>query len=278
MKTPLLTLLAAIPLALGCHFTASISFDTGFAEEDFTTSTPFADAESLTIDWQSGSITVRIDESATEIVATGTMTAIADTDSAAAQALDDLQIAFNDDAAGVILRFQIPDDTLSIVVADVEVTLPAGITLDITNRAGRVVVNGNANATSVNVSNGSVTIEDQYGDVLVDTTNGSVSIGSLNGNVTATTRNGSIHVTARPGSEFNVSAETTNGVISILVPPDTAAGLSLHTALGITNFSLADFTVTNLEVAFNDVTATLNGGGGQISAETVTGVITFSSF
>lgn len=264
-------------VAGGCRFTAEISFLSGSAENDFRITTPFDGVESLTVEWSSGDVAFRIDEAATEITAAGTLAAIADDDATATASLDAVQISFDTGAPDVLLRLDLTDNVAALVFADVEVTVPAGVRLRIVQRSGAVTVSGNSAASTIEVTNGAVTVTGQSGEVNASADNGSIDIDSLDGDVSVSTANGSINVRARPGSTHSVSADSVNGSIFIHVPADTAADLLLRTGTGAVSFSLTDFTVTNLEVGFDEVTATLNGGGGLITGDTLNGVIVFGS-
>lgn len=263
----------------GGLFSGSFTILVDAAEEEFTVSAPFTDAGSLSIRWVNGNVTVSVDESATDIIATGTKFVLASGDTSAADRLDDLGIEFQvaeSFPTQVFLRYTVLDASDASFHANVDVVIPSGITLHVTNENGTVSVTGNTESTSVTVTNGRITVADQTGNVTADTTNGTVEIDSA-GDVQATSINGSIDITARPGSADSIIARTTNGQVAILVPAETAANLTLGVALGFVEFTLTDFTVTDLVAGLNQVSATLNGGGLPITAETSTGVVSFGS-
>jgi DUF4097 and DUF4098 domain-containing protein YvlB len=199
--------------------------------------------------------------------------------------------------------------------AEAVVTLPAGVTLDIENDAGSIDVEGNNGATTVAVEAGNVAISDNTGDVDINldagnvflsrTTgvatvdvdagdisvtgqsgdltatfdNGEAGIQSNAGNVTARGENGDIIITAAPPANGSVIVELVNGTIEIAVPATFAADLDLQSTFGLVRDDLSSFTVTNLQRSpatfSNVVTATLNGGGGTIQADLLTGTIRF---
>lgn len=276
-------LVSPLILAVGCSVSASFSFLAGRVEENFSVSAPFEDAGSLTILWRNGEVSVRVDESAMEITANGTKIVQAATDDDAQEMADEIEIIMEvaeSFPVQVFLRFTAPDDLIALFSADVEVVLPAGIVLSIRNDNGNVTVQGNTESTDIEVNIGIVTVTDQSGDITVDTTVGRIDIDSTGATVEATGDTASISITAQPGADGSVVARTANGSVSISVPADTPANLSLKTIVGTIVVSLEDFTVNDLPPIggfVTEVTATLNGGGGQIVGETVIGNVSFGS-
>lgn len=289
-KTPVVLMIAFV-LPAGCMFSGSfegffgeisgdISILGSVAEKEFNVSTPAQDVGSLTVEWEHGTITVRVDDQVSEITASGTIEVRASTDTRATETLDELDVVLlvaESIPLQVFVRFTDPGDVTALFSADVEVVLPPGISVNVNNDNGNVSVTGNADSTTVWVTNGSIAVSEQSGDATLETTNGRIDVDSLAGSVEATSRNGSIAVNARPQSQQSVVAKTVNGQVSIFVPADTSASMILETTLGFIDLMLEDFTVTDLRTTFNEVSANLNGGGGQISGETVNGIVTFGS-
>ena len=276
-------LVSPLILAVGCSVSASFSFLAGRVEEPFSASAPFEGAGSLTILWRNGEVSVRVDESATEITANGTKIVQASTDDVAQEMADQIEITMEvaeSFPTQVFLRFTAPDDLIALFSADVEVVLPAGIVLSISNDNGNVTVQGNTESTEIDVNIGIVTVTDQSGDITVDITVGRIDIDSTAATVEATGDTASISITAQPGADGSVDARTANGSVSISVPANTQANLSLKTTVGVVVVSLEDFTVNDLPPIggfVTEVTATLNGGGSQIVGETVIGNVSFGS-
>ena len=276
-------LVSPLILAVGCSVSASFSFLAGRVEEPFSVSAPFEDAGSLTILWRNGEVSVRVDESATEITANGTKIVQASTDDVAQEMADQIEITMEvaeSFPTQVFLRFTAPDDLIALFSADVEVVLPAGIVLTISNDNGNITLQGNTESTEIHVNIGIVTVTDQSGDITVDITVGRIDIDSTAATVEATGDTASISITAQPGADGSVVARTANGSVSISVPANTQANLSLQTTVGVVVVSLGDFTVNDLPPIggfVTEVTATLNGGGSQIVGETVIGNVSFGS-
>ncbi len=265
---------------LGCEFSGTITFSSGRAEEEFSVSTAFEDVGSVSIDWLAGDVLVRFDENASEITASGTITVRAGNDAEAESTLAEVSIEFTVAESfplQVFLRLEEPSGLGVSVSADLEVVIPGGVSVSVSSENSAVTVRGNTGSTTVSVSNGNVELIAQTGDATVETINGRIDIDSLSGSVEAVSVNSTVDVTAEPGPEDSLTAETTNGWVRIRVPGDTAAELRLESFLGGLEFQLSDFTVEGLEVDFNRLTATLNGGGGQIVGATVNGSVSFGS-
>ncbi len=270
-------------LAFGCAAFAAIGGCTvivnpGEAEEDFTLNTSATDVETLRVRWVNGAIVIRVDDAATEITADGVMKVVAASDAEAEDALEDIEIAFETTDAVPsrrTLRFEAPDSSLTkIYSAEVEVVLPAGMDLDIDTVNGPVTVTGNTGVTEIQVTNGTVNVTAQAGDTDVDVTNGEVTVISTAGNVRADVVNGGISITAEPADDGSVVALTNVGDIEIFVPADIAASVDLRGGIGQVSAEWNAFDdVDNITSGAARLQATLNGGGGEVTAETDVGTV-----
>lgn len=291
-------LCAVLTLAFNAGCTITVEPGIGTASGDFNGSLSFDGITALTIDWRNGSIELRVSDTATEIGISGTQRVTADSDEAAQAALDDWTIEVANaagDAATAVLNFGAPSSSTRVYRADVEVVIPAGVALTVDNENGTIDITGNTGTTTIRVTNGSVNVIDQAGNTDITTTNGSVelratdgnidvqssngsiTIDSTSGNVEAQTENGSIDIDARPEDNGTISATVQLGSIEIRVPADFAADVDFEGGFGGIFTDLSEFTVTGLEETLNDLTATLNGGGGLIEADTSVGSISFES-
>jgi len=288
--------LAAIGLALaaGCVFPS----DSYRAEEPYILSLPFEGVDALSIDWRNGEITVTIDAEVTEITATGTTFATAATQATANDALTSITVdvaADDTDATLANLTFDAPTGGAISYGAHVELTIPAGVELTIASANGDITVTGNEGTTTVqlangdvtvntstgdttiNLANGTATVADHTGDADVEVANGTVVVSSTEGNVEANVANGSIQIQAQPAEDGTVLAQLTTGSISVEIPADFGAALELTATVGTIDATLDDFTVTDQETGLYQLTATLNGGGGQITANAAVGDVQFGS-
>ncbi len=307
------------------------------AEEEFDLSLASDGITTVEIEWINGGIAVALDDTATEITATGTKFAIAGTTATAEEAVQDITVELTADAedptlARLVLDWPTPP-TLTRG-ADVELVLPAGVTLvidsangdvevednigpvtialangdvDVINNEGDVTItlgngdllingaagdtllevgNGDLNITDcvgaldVDLGNGDLDITNQQGDVEANLGFGSLTVTSAAGDVKADVAVGEIDIAAAPAENGTVAAEVATGDIRIRVPADFAASLLLETSIvGQVNADLTHFDVDpdSLVEERTEVRATLNGGGGTISADIATGEIDFGA-
>ncbi|MCP4593650.1 MAG: DUF4097 domain-containing protein [bacterium] len=268
----------AFAVAAGC--TVTIQPNIFVAEEDFELSQPLDDIGSMSIAWDNGTIEVRVDPAATEILITGTKRVVAESSQAANDALDDwtIELAIAESSpAQAFLAFNAPPGAGRTYDADLEVVLPPALNLAIENDNGSVKVEDNTALTNISVANGSVTVTGQQGDLTVSVENGSIGIDSLAGNVDAEAENGNLSIDADPEEGGSVKARVDVGSIELRVPAEFAASLELDTDVGIVAADLGAFTLTDLQSSLHRVTATLNGGGGELSARTDVGNVRFDN-
>lgn len=264
------------------------------AEEDFGPLTTTAtDVEALVIDWYEGEINVTFDPNATEISASGRKYANALTQELADAGLDDIEIGWTNSSATATLLFDLPTLRAMNYMADVDVTVPAGLTLTITSVGGDITVTGNTGTTAIDVFAGDVTVTGQTGDVTINATTGETTVGSTAGDVDVAS-GGSIHINssggnvtvrgdgkpigviARPAADGFIDITNSEGSIELHIPATFAATLELNVEVaGDIKATLTPFSVVDLQSTAHKLTATLNGGGGTITAETSTGDVIF---
>ena len=276
LNTLLVSSILLVALA-GCDLFSVLAFK---ATENFTLTQPFADVGSLVVDWRIGDVSVRFDPDVTEITATGTKHTNALSQAQAEGALDDLQIELTLAESFPIqafLSFNVPAETAYTYSADVEIVLPGPLPLTIGNAVGEVVVEGNEELTNINVHVGNAYVRDQVGDTLVTVNAGSVEIEAVGGNVDAQVATGDLLIEAAPAADGTLEATVDFGEITLRVPADFAASLLLMAELGTVETDLSDFAVSDLQVSQGEVSATLNGGGGAINADTSVGNVTFEA-
>ena len=259
----------------GCDLFDILAFS---ASEDFAFSQPYEDVGALVVDWRIGDVNVRIDPDATEITVAGTKRTNALSQGQAEGALDDLDIQLllaESDPIQAFLTFGVPTETAYTYSADVEIVLPGPLTLTIGNAVGEVTVEGNEALTNVNVHVGDAYVRDQVGNTVVTVTAGNAEIEAAGGEVNAQVDTGDLLIEAAPAAEDVIEATVEFGNLTLRVPADFAAALLLIADLGTVETDLSAFEVTDLQTSRGEVSATLNGGGGAINAETGVGGITF---
>ena len=268
---------------LGCDATFTISIDLweGLASEEFSQTASSADLNKIAVTTKNGTITVKVDSSATDITIAGTKTAIGEDDTAAKDRLSEIKIKATRNAqdptlleitAELPLLTGLIRDTVNFVI-----TLPAGSNLDLNTSNGAIDVSDNVGEVTATTNNGKITITDNTGSVDANTSNGKLELTDIaSGSVKGRTSNGSITVKATIKGFDSIDVKTSNGSVDISVPVDTSASLDLRTVLGsiVTSFGAIDATdiVSNMIL----LTATLNGGGGEITGQTSLGTITFT--
>ncbi len=259
----------------------------------------FDNVTGLNVAWRSGTIAVTFDPNETLVRVTGTTWVHAATQAAADAGLNDIVITLDadpNDANALLLRFDAPTGTAPVYGADVAVTVPGGLALAIESATGAITVSGNEGTTQVDLATGDVTVNDNTGDVSVEVATGNVelqgvvgaiTVGAATGDVTArssagdvkvSVATGDIDIQAQPAENGTVDVTAITGNAAIQVPATFAAALELIAgAAGTVSAALDDFTVTDLNATSRTVTATLNGGGGTVSASTIVGTLEFDS-
>lgn len=150
--------------------------------------------------------------------------------------------------------------------------LEGGVTLETSN--GRIHATDIKGPLSANTSNGRIEVATISGDLTVRTSNGEIIARDVTGPCTLTTSNGAIRLTGAPPPDAKVDLSTTNGAIHATLPKDWATELKLKTSNGHLRVALGTAQLTNVQSSRNSYHATVNGGGGTVSAETSNGAIT----
>ena len=300
MKSAARMILVMVPALLvalaGCEIVIVPPGPGGAFDEEFSLSTASDDVGSILVEWRNGEVSVLVDPEATEITVSGTKTVTAESDNLAEAAMEDFEIRLFVEAvtpSRLILQFDAPEFEAGMVFsADVELVLPGGVELAVEHLNGDVSVTGNIQTTGITLANGDVTVTDntgaceidlangtvivtgQQGNTIVEVNNGNVEVSSNSGNVDVRVGAGSIAVEASPAADGEVIARTDVGSVEIAVDADTAAFVDLRGTIGSVTIFPEDFTaITELTTTAMGITATLNGGGGQITGETDIGSV-----
>jgi hypothetical protein len=124
--------------------------------------------------------------------------------------------------------------------------------------------------------NGGVRLENLDGRIAASTTNGGVRGAGLRGTVRASTTNGGVEITMAAVTG-EIELETTNGGIRLQLPEDTKANLEARCTNGGISVGEGWGSYEATEKSRRRVTATLNGGGPRVSAETTNGGVRIST-
>lgn len=265
-----------------CDFQESVEISLGeTAQKAYSLSAASEGITGLFIDWDSGNVTVIVDDTASSVTATGEKTTLATTAASAQASLEDIEITLvthDANPARLILAFSVPDPTpLVTYAANVRVVLPTSLVIEITHDLGEVTVTNNADFTTIELDVGRVTVTGQLGDTTVDADAATVAIESAGGSVKVDVDTGSIIVKARPAIGESVVVRLDAGTIDLAVPAETAASLTLDVDIGGVDVDLFDFVVTDLVMKPDRITGILNGGGATINCEVDIGAVSFYS-
>ena len=172
---------------------------------------------------------VRVGEASDSIVnIRGTRTVFAPSGAAAAAALPRLQVDFSTAHGEVAARTRQPAETPERrYEVEYFVSVPAGVSLEINQSTGAVIVRGPIGPLDVTTSVGSILITDGKGRVGARVSSGSIE--------------------ARTDGMGDITMEAANGNISLAIPPSTNATVLLSTVLG---------SVATLGLNFTDTTST----------------------
>lgn len=293
---------AVLMLVVGCElmFSVNIELWDGLASEPFSQAVVLAGIETIRVTTRNGDISVGIDETLSQAVVGGTKTAAGEDDDEAEDRLSEVKINMEvsaSDSTVLVIDVTWPDDTPHTGDAvDFAIALPSGMNLALRSTNGSVDVQGNAGTVAIETTNGPVEVKGNTGSVSARSTNGQVELADVQGTVEGRTENGQLTLTDIAG---NVTGETTNGKITakiappangavevtsvngritLAVPWATAASLALENTFGQIDTELTEFVLTNFSSSAHQVTATLNGGGGTITATTLVGRITFAGY
>jgi hypothetical protein len=250
------------------------------SQEEFALALASEGVTALAITWGNGTVTVRIDERASAITATGVKSASGNSQEAADAGLTQITVelvAAESEPTQALLTFTAPAGLLQTHSGDVVVVLPRGLPLTVTCDNGDVAVTGNQGRTEVSVASGNVRILEHTGDAQVRSGNGVIDVHSQDGDVDVSSDNGNIEVLAQPAAGGRVRVNSNVGVVHIEVPADFGAALHLSTPplVARVDADLTGFVVTDLVQKPYEVTATLNGGGGEIVGECEVGNVVF---
>ncbi|MDX2199771.1 MAG: DUF4097 family beta strand repeat-containing protein [Phycisphaerae bacterium] len=233
-RSPLLTLTALVlPLLAGCNGMNWVRH-----ERSFEFSKPVNSANSLDVQLTNGDVSVVVTPGGgSELRAKGRIFANAGTVEGAKRLADQSELTIEptvDGATGsagsrtLYVRLKRPADiTTGSVNADVELTLPASMSLTLQSTNGGITVESNSAPVTAKSTNAKIRISEQSGDVVATTTNGAIEIKSLGGGVKCSSTNGRVRIVANPNASERIRAKSSNGPINAEFPK--LAGATLHT-------------------------------------------------
>ncbi|MBN2445898.1 MAG: DUF4097 family beta strand repeat protein [Phycisphaerae bacterium] len=295
-----MSILASILVLLaGC-----ISDTNPYAEKataDFS-ETRSEDITTLKIDWPIGDVTIVVDSDADEVTIEGVITAYGDTTEDAEANLAEFSVELvESESDSDVVTLSISGTTSEdwFGGADVEIELPDGVVLEIEVGTGDVTITGNTEDVDVIIASGdlmlseiegNIDIDLEDGDIEMTTVEGDIQIEQSSGNLTIDDLSGELDIVAgdvdvvvsvSPPDEGTVAIDVVTGSIDLTIPMDFEGDLDLETAIGVISGSLEGFSLTNTVaepdyVTPTHISATMNGGGGVVTAETTLGDITIA--
>lgn len=156
-------------------------------------------------------------------------TARAESEEAAAELLDDINIVFTETAEGLELEVETPRKWNRRGGANLCVSVPRSTMLAVSAANGRVHVENIRGAVKARSTNGAVCVSDVVGDVHVATSNAKVSCSCIRGRLLARSSNGKIEIEDHCGS---IDASTSNGLIRTRLTDLGKEGIVLATSNG----------------------------------------------
>lgn len=142
---------------------------------------------------------------------------------------------------------------------------------------GEVTARRVAGSVEAVSSNGAISLEEVGGGrVTAKTSNGRIRVTGAHGEIELTTTNGAVELKADALPPHpSVRVRTSNGAVHVEVPRGAKAALRLATRNGRLRADLAGAQLTDYRGDKDDLSATLNGGGGLIDVETSNGQLEF---
>lgn len=162
------------------------------------------------------------------------------------------------------------------IVFDVRLVVPNGVNVEVLVGDGPVEVTDITGNVEIRTRNGAIDVNGVNGNVIAETTNRSVSVRDASGDVRAVTTEADITLRLSPGDDGNISAENTSGTINLTVAKTSKSSLRLTSAEGSVTANLSGFAVTDISTGNGFLEGVLNGGGGNIEADSVSGEISFA--
>ncbi len=275
-RSRLLSLTAlALPLLAGCN-----GFNWVRHERPFDFSKPVNSANSLDVQLTNGDVSVVVTPgSGSELRAKGRIFANAGTVEEAKRLADQSELTIEPTAEGatasagsrtLYVRLKRPADmTTGSVNADLELTLPASMSLTLQSTNGGITVESNSAPVTAKSTNAKIRISEQSGDVIATTTNGMIEIESLGGGVKCSSTNGRVRIVANPNATERIQAKSSNGPISAEFPKLASATLHTKTTNG-------DVTVRQNGRKAPEVRQAADADSAQIDLKTTNGDISVS--
>ncbi|UCG42554.1 MAG: DUF4097 family beta strand repeat protein, partial [candidate division WOR-3 bacterium] len=195
----------------------------------------------------------------------------------AAANIDRIVVTDETTETSVSLRADIPNDPKRDHGASFDVTMPAGIAVDLKTANGEVNVVGTMSDVEVKTTNGGIMTDETLGRLTLHSTNGDVTVTDHQGSAEAGTSNGDIDCSLElPEPTQSADLETTNGQVTLTLPADAAVTFDARTTNGsVTVQGFADVDYTTNEPTHK--AGTIGGGGSEVDISTSNGNVTIKA-
>ncbi|MDA1188783.1 MAG: DUF4097 family beta strand repeat-containing protein, partial [Chloroflexi bacterium] len=155
--------------------------------------------------------------------------------------------------------------------ADIEITAPAGTTVDLETSNGSIDVQGMTVSGTVKTSNGRLTLGDVRGSWNARTSNGSITVTRFQGSLDLETSNGSITVVGELTAGGSNEMTTSNGNINITLSGTPNVHVDASTSNGDVESKLP---VTATSFGDSHLIGTIGTGGTELRLRSSNGSIT----
>ncbi|HXH29070.1 MAG TPA: DUF4097 family beta strand repeat-containing protein [Candidatus Polarisedimenticolia bacterium] len=184
-------------------------------------------------------------EERTDIEVTSYKTARAESQEAAAELLEEIQVVFTETPEGLDLEVETPRRWNRRGGAHLCVRVPQSIMLAVSAANGRVHIENIRGGVRAKSTNGAVCVDDVVGDVEIATSNAKVACTCTRGRLTARSSNGKIEIDEHHGS---IDASTSNGLIRARIDELGKEGIQMATSNGRITLHLPEEVDAELDI------------------------------
>ena len=188
-------------------------------------------------------------EDRSDIALVLTKSARAESEAAAEQLLDEIQIVDEENGDALELEVEIPRRWNRRGSASIELRLPRELQVELTAVNGRIEIEGLRNRVRARSSNGSACVADVMGDIEIVTSNAKVCCSGTCGRLVARSSNGKIEIASHRGS---VDASTSNGLIKAALDFVGKQGVQLATSNGRITLELPDAIDADVDIRIDN--------------------------
>jgi len=197
----------------------------------------------------------------------------ADSDAEADRALEEYEIALTQESGEVRVVARPKNRRWSNRVhVSAALTAPPDVRLDLQTSGGGIEVRGDRQAAlRAATSGGGIDVDGGAGDLALDTSGGGITVGRALGLLSADTSGGGISVGYVGAAARRITLDTSGGGIRVGVDPAASLDVSAATSGGGVRIEGLPFAAESRERS--RARGTINGGAGQLHAETSGGSI-----